>query len=669
MSHHHRSTIRARASSADASSSESDASRDASRRADALGERGRGKMMKVTKTSNESVARGDDDDDEDDARRRVLDESDDEFGFAAELRERGLASGSETSGRAGATARRRRGGRTEDATKKGSLEWLFAEHAMHAKEGAREAAALERRRADEALFERRRAEDAEAAAREAAREEEAALQALDAHEAALNAFGEEFRFRERVETLGARAFAARRDGTVSASEAKLPPCASKTLGAVVRKGIELVPSAREDEMWRVLLLERWLPDRWDASPSERCDEETMEWLWDVVTTCGCGELSLAARDAFIHALGFECMWGAIHDSDGPRFDYEVSASSVESKTFAAPAWELCASTVCDAMRDIGVRDYVQSSRASVSSISSANGTKTPTKSATSKGVLRHELFIVLELVTAVCDNAFARGVEAFSNLDGSARILQMCAGIELDSRARALDAVLENATAALIASVPNESWHTFKAKAMRYLLDVAMEQAVATDNEYENMAAYVRIVSWLPSSTSRERDLQRALAAAAVVAIRHLLPLPDDIKPKKISSAELAKTINKCSHEDEASVIARRREAVKYLSDVTVREDTPAPEVWSVVAAMDLVDFVLDGGLVIEAEESLVDGGLLLYMKFLQRSSQRKLKSDRRSLSALRTKVLAVKTRYEHSLHVCRAEFEAKRDSVYEVEG
>lgn len=595
--------------------------------------------------------------------------SDDEFGFATALRARGLDSASGTGGRA-ATPRRRGGGRkgdgSGDATKKWSLEWLFAEHATNAAEGAREAAALERRRADDALFERRRAEDAEAAMREAQREEEEALRVLDEHDAALDAFGEGFRLREHVETLGANAFSARRDGTASASEAKLPPCASKRLRAVVRKGKELVPSAREDEMWRALLLERWLPDRWDATTSERCDEETMEWLWDVITTCGCGELSLAARDAFMHALGFECMWGAIHDGDGPRFDYGKSASSAELKTFAAPAWELCASTVCDAMRDLGVRDYVHPKRASISSVSTANETKTSTKSAVSKGVLRHELFVVLELVTALCDNAFARGVEPFSNLDGCARILQMCAGIELDSRARALDTVLENAAAALIASVPAKSWDTFKAKAVRYLLDVAMEQAAATENEHENMAAYARVVRWLPSVTSREKELQRVLAAASAVAIRHLLPIPDDVKPKKISPAEIAKMIPKISCEDEASIIARRREAVKYLSNVKIHDETPAPEVWSVVAAMDLVDFVLNGGLVIEAEESLVDGGLLLFMRFLQRKT---IKSHRRSLSALRTKLYAVKTRYERASHVCRTALEAKKDSVYDVEG
>ena len=79
---------------------------------------------------------------------------------------------------------------------------------------------------------------------------------------------------------------------------------------------------------------------------------------------------------------------------------------------------------------------------------------------------------------------------------------------------------------------------------------------------------------------------------------------------------------------------------------------------------MDLVDVVLRGGVVIEAEESRVDGGLLLFTRFLQRKVAR---SGRRSLSALRTNLYAMKTRYERLAHVCRENMANAKDSVYEL--
>ena len=52
-----------------------------------------------------------------------------------------------------------------------------------------------------------------------------------------------------------------------------------------------------------------------------CDEAAMEWLWDIATTATCADVRLAARDALLVALGFECKWGAVCDGREARFDY------------------------------------------------------------------------------------------------------------------------------------------------------------------------------------------------------------------------------------------------------------------------------------------------------------------------------------------------------------
>ena len=589
------------------------------------------------------------------------DDEEDVFGFRAEMRSRGLASGE----RGGRTPKRRKssdGPGGGSAVKKGSVEWLLREREDLERATARDDATLERRRADDAALERRRKEEEEAVRKQAEREDANVMRAMDEEDEVLAALGEGFKLREIVETLGDVAFTDRRVG-VRASDARMTTCASKPLRAIVKRAKELAPSVSEQEMWRALLLERWLPERWATAPSERCDEATMEWLWDVATSCGCADLSFGARDALLVTLGFEGMWGSVDDGRGPRFDYhrKDASTDVDGQKCEVPPWELYASAVCDVLRTLGVRDYLQIRRASVPA---ATGQGSKAIATARRRLLRHELFVTLEIVTAFCDNAFARNVEAFANIDGCARILQMYAGIELDSRAIALDVVLRRATSALLASVPKKSWDSFKVKAIRYLLDVVVEESTASGTEFENVGMCLRLVRWLPGMTLREKDLRAALAAAGVACVRHLLPLPASEKPKKITSAEKNKLVTQLARDDESSIMLRRSEASKHLCEVRVNDETPAQEIYIIAATMDLVDVVLRGGVVIEAEESRVDGGLLLFTRFLQRKVAR---SGRRSLSALRTNLYAMKTRYERLAHVCRENMANAKDSVYEL--
>ena len=503
--------------------------------------------------------------------------------------------------------------------------------------------------------------------REAEAETEAALKALDGHEEFLDAHGEAFELRSEAETLGSNAFASRSSDatTPSADDAKvLGRCASKSLRALVERGLASVSSAREEDLWRVLLLERWLPMRW-ASAKSACDEHTMEWLWDVATTCARHDVRLAARDSFLAALGFDCKWGSLYDAREQRYDYRLGAPADGRSQCPPPAWELCASTVCDTLRTFGVRDYVNTQRSSLSA---------PATPANEDDALclRPELFVVVEMVTAVCDNAFARNVEAFGNVDGCARILQMFVSMAIDSRAQALGWVLQDAAAALLASVPQKSWDTFKSKAIRYLLEISsnIDSNATEEDEYANVGVYARVVQWLPNLTSRDRDLRDALAAASAVSIRHLLPFAKSTasvgkKPKRITPAELMKIIPKLARDDAQSVIARRRAAMEHLSDVVVRQDTPAKEVWSVIVCMDLVHITLNGGRVVDDEENDPEGGLQLFTRFLSRKVS---KSNRRSLGELRTKLYAMGTRYERAVKEHDKRSAARKESIYAVD-
>jgi hypothetical protein len=594
------------------------------------------------------------------------DGSDSEDWLKNAMRARGLATtsgGRKTSAR---TPKKRASGGGEVV--KGSFDYLLAEKAVLEAGVKRDAETRERRRLDDENLEARRLEEAAAMKREAEMDEAAALKALDSHEEFLDAHGEAFELRYDAETLGANAFASSRSSaatTSSESDAKvLGQCASKALRAVVKRGLESVSSAREEDLWRVLLLERWLPMRW-ASAKRACDEHTMEWLWDVATTCSRHDVRLAARDSFLAALGFDCKWGSLYDAREQRYDYRLGAPADGRSQCPPPAWVLCASTVCDTLRTFGARDYVNSQRSSLSA---------PATPANEDDALclRPELFVVAEMVTAVCDNAFARNVEAFDNVDGCARILQMFVSIAIDYRAQALGWVLQDAAAALLASVPQKSWDTFKSKAIRYLLEISsnIDSNATEEDEYANVGVYARVVQWLPNLTSRDRDLRDALAAASAVSIRHLLPFAKSTasvgkKPKRITPAELMKIIPKLARDDAQSVIARRRAAMEHLSDVVVRQDTPAKEVWSVIVCMDLVDVTLNGGRVVDAEENDPEGGLQLFTRFLSRKVS---KSNRRSLGELRTKLFSMGTRYERAVKEHDKRAVARKESIYAVD-
>ena len=183
------------------------------------------------------------------------------------------------------------------------------------------------------------------------------------------------------------------------------------------------------------------------------------------------------------------------------------------------------------------------------------------------------------------------------------------------------------------------------------------------DIDYDSAAAKVRIVEWLPCSNDRERDLRDLLAAVSTLAIRHLLPI--DKAMSKASTTEISKFISLTSSDDVKSVIERRIQAVEILSRTRVGQTTDAREVWCVLSAIHLVDIVLNGGKVFEQEEDMVEGGLKNFMRFL---SRKVLKSYRRSLSTLRTRLMAIKTKYERAHHVSMAALTAAKESVYDVD-
>ena len=568
-------------------------------------------------------------------------------------------------------AKRARSSRTPPKTngcrvKKGDFEWLMREKANDDEALARDAATRERRAADDANLEARRRADEAEAKREAKREEEAALRELDDHDRVFSAFGEGFVMNSSEETLERSAFASARtldagstrDGETRDGE-MLMSCASESLRATVQRGLKQVPLAREEDVWRVLLLERWLPLSWSKGKGA-CDEAAMEWLWDIATTATCADVRLAARDALLVALGFECKWGAVCDGREARFDYRRAARDQVGPECSPPPWELTASTACDVMRTFGVKDYVQGR----SSLSASASVKT-NEGGDGAARLRPELFVVLEIVTAFCDNAFARGVAAFDNTDGAARMMQMLASICVDGRGIALGSMIDKAAAALMASVPPKAWDVFKSKVVKYLVEISNEAAVNSDG-YSTMGMFVKIVHWLPCLTDREKDLRDALAAASVVSLRHLLPsAKNKPKPKKVASLELNKTIQKIVKDDKKSIIRRRREVMEHLDKVSIQGDTDAKEIWCVMVAMDLVDIVLNGGFVLEEEEDMVDGGLRLFTRFLARKVA---KSSRDSLNELRTKMFSVKTRYERVGESARQSLAAAREAVYSIE-
>lgn len=599
----------------------------------------------------------------------------DEFNFGAALAARGLTSPTGDSGRLkrtpakrnGASSAGKEGGGSSVASKKGkgmSLEALLADAEEEAAAEARTMEILERRRADDAEIQRRKREELEKAKMESKREAEEALsKALEANDED-SKFGETYVVDDAFKTLNDCAFEGVNETVevMSSDDPRhaLPACRSRALAAFIKKARVSVPNAKEGDLWRVLLLERWLPMLWSKRGGDfpDADEETLEWLWEVATTCQARDVSLAARDTMLAALGFEPKWGSVYEGFS---DYKASASRRDEK-FRAPEWDLCASTVCDTLRALGAYNFLNTSRVTPAKNGKQRGKKQQKGvSANESARLRHQLFATLDLVSAFCDNAFERGVQCFDNIDGCARIIQILASFAVDPRSRPLDVHVKRAATSLFAAVPSATWSSFKTKAIRYLLEVT--EITGDDIDYDSAAAKVRIVEWLPCSNDRERDLRDSLAAVSTLAIRHLLPI--DKTMSKASTTEISKFISLTSSDDVKSVIERRIQAVEILSRTRVGQTTDAREVWCVLSAIHLVDVVLNGGKVFEQEEDMVEGGLKNFMRFL---SRKVLKSYRRSLSTLRTRLMAIKTKYERAHHVSMAALTAAKESVYDVD-
>ena len=598
----------------------------------------------------------------------------DEFNFGAALAARGLTSPTGDSGRLKRTPAKRNGGSTAGkeggsslASKKGkgmSLEALLADAEEEAAAEARTMEILERRRADDAEIQRRKREELEKAKLESKREaEEALAKALEANDED-SKFGETYVVEDAFKTLNDCAFEGDNETVevMSSDDPRhaLPACRSRTLAAFIKKAQVSVPNAKESDLWRVLLLERWLPMLWSKRGGDfpDADEETLEWLWEVATTFQARDVSLAARDTMLAALGFEPKWGSVYEGFS---DYKVSAAC-RDETFRAPEWDLCASTVCDTLRALGAYNFLDTSRVTPAKNGKQRGKKQQKGVAANESVrLRHQLFATLDLVSAICDNAFERGVQCFDNIDGCARIIQILASFAVDPRSRPLDVHVKRAATSLFAAVPSATWSSFKTKAIRYLLEVT--EITGDGIDYDSAAAKVRIVEWLPCSNDRERDLRDLLAAVSTLAIRHLLPI--DKTMSKASTTEISKFISLTSSDDVKSVIERRIQAVEILSRTRVSQTTDAREVWCVLSAIHLVDIVLNGGKVFEQEEDMVEGGLKNFMRFL---SRKVLKSYRRSLSTLRTRLMAIKTKYERAHHVSMAALTAAKESVYDVD-
>jgi len=595
----------------------------------------------------------------------------DEFNFGAALAARGLTSPTSNSGKPKRMPAKRNGGSAGKegsvASKRGkgmSLEALLADAEEEAEAEARTMQILERRRADDAEIQRRKREELEKAKMESKREaEEALAKALEANDEE-SKFGETYVIEDTFKTLNDCAFASVSE-TVEAmssddSHHDLPTCRSRALVAFIKKARASVPDAKEGDLWRVLLLERWLPMLWSKRGGDfsDADEETFEWLWEVTTTCQARDVSLAARDTMLAALGFEPKWGSVYEGFS---NYKVSAAR-RAKKFQAPEWDLCASTVCDTLRALGAYNFLSTTCVTPTKNGKQRGKEQQKGVSANKSArLRHQLFATLDLVAAVCDNAFERGAQCFDNIDGCARIIQILASFAVDPRSRPLDVHVKRAATSLLATVPSSTWSVFKTKAIRYLLDVT--EITADDIDYDSAAAKVRIVEWLPCSNDRERDLRDSLAAVSTLAIRHLLPI--DKEMSKASTTEISKFISLTSNDDVKSVIERRIQAVEILSRTRVGQTTDAREVWCVLSAIHLVDVVLNGGKVFEQEEDMVEGGLKNFMRFL---SRKVLKSYRRSLSTLRTRLMAIKTRYERAHHVSMAALSAAKESVYDVD-
>ena len=500
---------------------------------------------------------------------------------------------------------------------------------------------MERRKADDEAFARRLAKETNE------RESEDALREIE-REHFDGESGETYVVIERKYTMASRAFVSERKVEVvdAARTAKPIVDTDDTMTPMTWKTLLTQYDAELGEVRVEMLVNGMFPTIWKRrrARGERnvVAQELGEWLWGVVLHDESRDVACAARDALLFALGFDTRIGSLYTSGLRRFDYarrEVYAN------YDAPAWTPTAKEVCDALVALGARDDREG----------AKNSSDPPPEPEGNVRVRHELFLVLQVITAFCDNAFARGKVAFEGGQGEhARLLQILASIAIDPRTRALDVVVEQTAAALMASIPDKQWMIFKAQAVKRLA------ALMDDDEY---GVKVYVARWLPCATDREVDLRDAISAGLIMTLQHHIARADG---KKLTPIKLTdKLASEIAQSDAASILKRRSAAAAQLADARVDAKLDPPEVWRLIYVMDLVDIVLNGGVVIEGEELSPEGGLELFMRFLSKKLPR---TFRPSLSALKTKMWAVKTRYERIGDVTRAAIKGAKEAMHQVE-
>jgi len=585
---------------------------------------------------------------------------DDGFNFSEALKKRKVDVKSPRQGASGGA--RKRGGVSAAAAsgrrdsnhekenkenKKGSIAWLLEEQAHDAQAAKLAQVVMERRKADDAILRAQRERENEEMKREIAREEEEAMRAIE-REHNSEEIGETIVVCESKCTLTADAFVNARSPEVLETQVTFDAVDDFT-DFTERTGKE--PGSCHfgydqfnEDVKVVMLLEGFMPLMWlkRRANGERnvVLKSDLTWLWSMVRNFASRDVGCAARDAILVALGFDAKLGSLYDGELSRFDYTRKKFR---ERYDAPAWSPSATEACEALESLGAQ--ITSDQATQSSKPVGTNLKTFR--------LRPDFFIMLQVITAYCDNAFVRAAEFDRSADACAKLLQLYASIVIDPRTRALDVVVEQAAASLLACISDAQWSAFKANAVKRLTELTGE------DEY---AIKLRITQWLPCTTHRERDMRDALAAAAIVSLQHKIPRADGKKTEPVKlTAKLASDI---SRDDAQSILNRRRDAAEQIADARLDSKLEAPDVWRLVYVMDLVDIVLNGGIVIEGEDLFPEGGLERFMQFLSTKLPR---TFRPSLSALKTKLWAVKTRYERIGDVTRAAIQAAKDAVYHV--
>ena len=581
---------------------------------------------------------------------------DDAFNFSEALKKRkvdakspraGASGGAKRRGGANANANGRRDSQTtkeNKENKKGSIAWLLEEQAHDAKAAKAAKLVMERRKADDAVLRAQRERENEELKREIAHKEDEALLAME-REHDSEEIGEENVACASKRTLSMNAFVAARSPEILETPMAHQDDFSNLDTTFHSMGTRGDADKFDANMRYAMLLDGFLPLTWlkkrGAGERNVVFKGDLLWLWKIVQNFSSRDIGCAARDAVLVALGFDSKLGSLYDGEFSRMDY--TRKKVREQ-YDEPAWSPSAMNACEALESLGVQIAEKETQAAKS--------EKPTKN--SKAFrLRPEFFTLLQVITAYCDNAFARGAVFDASTDACAKLLQIYASIAIDPRTRALDAVLDQAAAALLACIPNEQWSAFKANSVKRLTELTRE------DEY---AIKLRITQWLPCTTNRERDMRDALAAAAIVSLQHTIPRADGktIKPVKLTES----LASKIARDDAQSILNRRRDAAEQIADARLDSKLPASDVWRLVYVMDLVDIVLNGGVVIEGEDISPEGGLERFMQFLSTKLPR---TFRPSLSALKTKLWAVKTRYERVGDVTRAAIQAAKDAVYQV--